>query len=104
MKIDTTLFSVQVNVPHSECGNSTHLMPDELIDWLRSTLALSDGEFVDYHYCGGGSWGDGTTNGVTNHESVYMVNNIQETDALAFQIMFPKCKVYVSKQYDFSMV
>lgn len=95
---------MQINVPHSEYGNGTHLMADELIDWIRSTLALRDGEFVDYHYCGGGSYGDGTTNGVTNRESIYMINNIQETDALAFQIMFPKCRVHVFKQYDYSEV
>ena len=102
MKIDPALCSMQIDVPHSVYGSCTHFMPDELIDWIRATLMLVEGEFVDYRYCGAGSWGDGFTNGITNQESTYMVNNIHEEDATAFRIMFPRCKVHVSKQYEYA--
>jgi hypothetical protein len=94
MKVNPTLFSMQVGVPHSEYGNHTYFIATPLRDWI-----VAHG--LDNRYCGHGSWGDGTTNGITNHESVYMIDNIQEIDALAFQIMFPKCRVHVCKQYEY---
>ena len=89
-------FNMQVNVPHLEYGNDNYFMPSILIEWLRRN------GIVDYDYCGGGYTGYGYTNGVTNWESVYMVNDIQEEDATAFRIQFPKCKVYLFNQYDYS--
>jgi hypothetical protein len=95
VKIDPNLFSMQIIVPHSEYGTCTYFMPDVLQHWLMD-------RDLQGHYCGGGSWGDGYTNDITNRESSYMVNNMQETDGLAFQIMFPKCKVYVCKQHEYA--
>ena len=96
MKIDTNLFSMQVNVPHSEYGPCEYFMPGILRDWVCGEYRLI------YEYCGETSSGDGFTNGITNKESRYMVKNIQEADATAFQIMFPRCKVYLCKQYEYT--
>lgn len=95
------VFSMQINVPHSVYGSCTHFMPDDLIDWIRSTMNLQEGEFVDYRYSGGTSGGDGFTNGVTNQETVYMVYKLKEHDGLAFKIQFPKCGVHMSQQYEY---
>ena len=86
-------FNMQVNVPHLEYGNDNYFMPSILIEWLRRN-GIVDDDIVVIHT------GYDYTNGVTNWESVYMVNDIQEEDATAFRIQFPKCKVYLFNQYD----
>lgn len=96
MKIDTNLFSMQLDVPHSKYGNGDYFIYEPMCEWLRNH------DIRSWSYCGGGSWGNGYTNGITNQESVYMVYNIREDDATAFQIQFPHCKVHLSKQYDYA--
>jgi len=86
---------MQVNVPHWKYGTCDYFMPKEMAAWLRN-LGL------DYTLVGGSSWGDGTTNGRSNVESVYMVHNIQEPDSSAFQIQFPECHLYVCKQHEYT--
>lgn len=101
MRMGTTdLFSMQINVPHSEYGSCKHMMPDELIDWIRNAMQLQDGYFVNYRYSGGTSSGDGFTNGITNQETIYMVYGLKEQDGLAFKLQFPKCRIHMSKQYE----
>lgn len=85
-------FNMQIDVPHSEYGNATY------IAWLE------EHGISDYAYCGAASSGNGYTNGISNRESVYMVYNIQDVDACAFQIQFPHCKVHLCEQFDFSRV
>ena len=87
---------MQVNVPHSEYGPCEYFMPKILRDWVHVQNKFP------YHYSGGTSGGDGYTNGVINRESIYVVNNIQEEDATVFQILFPKCKVHLCKQYEYT--
>lgn len=91
------LISIQINVPHSVYGRCEYMMPDDLIDWIRETLNLQDGQFVDYGYVGGTITGDGYTNGITNRESVYMVRNMYKEDALAFKLTFPECFVHIAE-------
>lgn len=93
MKIDPHLFSMQITVPHSEYGECQYFMPTILRDWI-----VAHG--LDNQYCGGGSWGDGFTNGITNRTSVYMVRDVQEVDGVAFKLLFPKCDVFVCPQWD----
>lgn len=89
-------FSMQVNVPHSKYGDGTYFMATVLQNWLKE-------HGLHGSYCGGASWGDGTTNGVTNKESHYMVNNLpgEETSTM-FKMVFPECKVHISPMYDYS--
>lgn len=91
------VYSFQVDVPHSEYGECDWFMPKVLQDWLMD-------RGLQGHYGSGSSWGNGYTNGVTNRESMYSVKHAQETDALAFQIQFPKCKVHEFKSHDWSKV
>jgi hypothetical protein len=84
-------ISMQVTVPHSEYGACQYFMPTILREWI-----VAHG--LDNRYVGGGSWGDGYTNGVTNCESVYLVEDINETDAIAFKLQFPKCRVFMAGQ------
>jgi hypothetical protein len=87
---DQSLHTMQVSVPHSEYAPCEYFMPKELADWL-------DQYGLRGSYCGGSSWGNGYTDaGVTNRESTYMVHNIKPEDAIAFQIMFPKCRLHVT--------
>jgi hypothetical protein len=95
MKIDTNLFSMQISVPHSEYGPHEYFMPVILQAWVAKYK-------LNYEYTGGDSWGNGLTNGITNKESTYMIRNIQETDATAFRLRFPQCKVHLSKQYEYT--
>jgi hypothetical protein len=90
-----TKYSMQITVPHSVYDACTYFIPKEIGDWLHSYN-------LKYGYVGGGSWGNGFTNGVTNQTSNYMVYNIQQGDALAFRIQFPHCKVYQSEQVEYS--
>lgn len=92
------VYSFQVNVPHSVYGKCDYFIPEILRKWIV------EHDINYYSYCGGSSGGDGYTNGVTNRESVYSIRNTQETDALAFQIQFPKCKVHEFKSYDYSKI
>ena len=92
MKIEPTLFSFQVNVPHSKHGKCDWFMPVILQDWLMD-------RGLQGHYCGENSWGDGYTNGVSNADSVYMVRDAEESDGLAFCIIFPECKVHICEQF-----
>jgi hypothetical protein len=90
-----TKYSIQINVPHSEYGACDYFMPKVLADWLKEYG-------LKYSYAGGGSWGDGYTNGITNKESTYIVRNAKEEDGLAFKINFPKCHVFISEQYEYA--
>lgn len=92
---DLSLQTMQVSVPHSEYGPCTYFMPKQLDDWLKQYNLQGS-------YCGGSSWGNGYTNGITNKESTYMVYNINPGDAIAFQIMFPKCRIHVSELHEYS--
>lgn len=84
---------MQVTVPWSEYGACEYFIPTPLRDWI-----VAHG--LDDRFCGGGSWGNGfDANGITNRTSIYVVDNIQEEDSVAFKLMFPKCEIYVSKQY-----
>lgn len=91
MSIDTNLFSMQIAVPHSVYGACEYFMPVVLRTWIIE-------HSLNYWYISGESWGNGYTDGITNQESVYVVNNIHESDALVFKIQFPKCKINVCKQ------
>ena len=92
---DPSLHAMQLTVPHSVYGECTYFAPKSVEEWLA-------GYNLSPQYCGGGSWGDGYTNGVTNHTSTYLVYNIQPDDATAFGIQFPTIKIHLSKQYDYS--
>ena len=92
---DPNLHSMQLNVPHSVYGACSFFMPTKMQEWLRKYNLRAD-------YCGGNSWGNGFTNGVSNVDSTYMVNNIHPDDATAFGIQFPKVKIHLSKQYDYT--
>lgn len=92
MKLQPGVFSFQVNVPHSVYGECEWFIPAELKSWLT-------GRGLSANYCGGSSWGNGYTNGVSNRESNYMVRDATEQDGLAFKIMFPKCSIYICQQY-----
>lgn len=94
-KIDTNLFSMQVSVPHSVYGHCEYFMPKPLRAWI-----VAHG--LDNTFVGGSCTGNGYTDGVTNRESTYMVYNIDKTDALSFKIMFPKCRVHISEQYEYA--
>ena len=80
---------MQIDVPHSEYGEGTYFIGDVLQRWLRE-------RGLKWAYCGCSSWGDGYTNGVTNRESTYMIRDMEREDGLAFKIMFPKCRVYIT--------
>jgi len=95
MKKDPNLHSMQINVPHSVYGECKYWMPKVLGLWLAERK-------LQYSLCSQSSGGDGTTNGITNVESHYMVCNIEEVDGLAFKIMFPKCGVHICKQYSYA--
>jgi len=88
-------YCVQINVPHSEYGACDYFAPKVIEDWLKE-------HGLNYTFCGGGSWGNGFTNGVTNKESVYILRNVEDTDGLVFKINFPKCKIYISEQYEYA--
>lgn len=81
-------WAMQIDVPCSEYGECTFIMPVILQAWLVKRALRGK-------FCGTQSWGDGYTNGVTNVTATYMVYNIDEEDASAFKLMFPKCKVHV---------
>lgn len=100
MKLLPGIFSMQINVPHSVYGYGRHMMPDALIDWLREMLNKQEGEFVNYHFVGFTTSGNGFTDMVTNQESIYMVYDLKEEDGLAFKIQFPKCRVHICQQYE----
>lgn len=100
MKIIPDVFSMQLDVPHSVYGRCFHIMPDELIDWIRGTMGLQDGEFVNYEFVGETTHGDGFTNGISNRETVYMVYGLKEEDGSAFKLLFPKCKIHMSQQHE----
>lgn len=89
---DFSPYSMQISVPHSEYGPCSYFMPKLMDDWLKKYSLQGS-------YCGSNSWGDGYTNGVTNKESSYIVHNVELEDSIAFQIMFPKCRLHVSKEY-----
>jgi len=86
-------YCVQVNIPHAHYGQCDYFIPQCIADWLRAHGLIGN-------YCGGGSWGDGFTHGVTNRESVYIIRDIEDVDGLAFKINFPHCKIYISQQYE----
>ncbi len=90
-------YSMQVDVPHSEYGPVSYFMPLAMREWLKE-------KGLRYIYCGGGSWGDGYTNGITNATSSYVISNIEKEDSTAFQIIFPKCVVHLNESHDFSMI
>ena len=86
---------MQINTPHRVFGATTYYPPIEIDQWLAR-------RGLNAEYCGGGSWGNGYhADGTSNVESTYMVRNIEETDALAFKIVFPDCKIYSTKQYEY---
>ena len=89
------VFTFQINVPHKDYGECDYFAPKVMDAWLRE-------HNLDYGYAGGGSWGDGYTNGITNKESIYMVRNATQEDGLAFRIQFPFAKVHISEQYDYA--
>ncbi len=84
-------ISMQVTVPHSEYGECQFFIPPVIYNWCAEYG-------LEYRYVRGISQGSGYTNGVTNCESIYMVDGITETDAIAFKIQFPECKVVVAGQ------
>ena len=92
---DPKLHCMQLNVPHSVYGACTYFIPEVIQEWLHSYN-------LQYNYCGGNSWGNGYTDGVMNSDSTYMVYNICPEDASAFGIQFPKVKIHLSKQYDYT--
>ncbi len=86
------MFSLQITVPHSFYGKCEYFIAPKIAAWLKN-LGL------DYSLCGQNAWGNGyDKNGITNKETVYMVKDVQETDGIAFKIMFPKCGVFMSEQ------
>lgn len=95
MKRDPSLYSMQIDVPHSVYGNFGGIIHPELSGWLQA-------RGLRFRLSHQSSSGDGMTNGATNCRSHYIVNNIEESDGLVFQIMFPKCKVHISKQYEYA--
>ena len=94
---DPNLHAMQLNVPHSVYGECTYFIPKPLLKWLYEYD-------LKYFYCGGNSWGNGYTNGVSNADSTYIVNNIQPDDATAFGIQFPQVKIHLSKQHDYTKI
>lgn len=88
------VYSFQIDVPHRYYGECDYFIPEEMQTWLKTNN-------LHYSYCGGGSWGDGYTDGITNKESCYIVRDASEQDGLAFQIQFPFCKTHISQQYDY---
>jgi hypothetical protein len=56
---------------------------------------------LQYCLTGSEQSGDGYTNGVSNRHTAYMAYNANETDGVVFKIMFPDCKVHISKQHDY---
>ena len=88
---------MQLTVPHSVYDACTYFAPKPMAEWLSSYKLTA-------YYCGGESWGNGYTNGVSNQTSTYMVYNIRPEDASAFGIQFPTIKIHLSKQYDYSQI
>ena len=80
--------TMQVSVPASIYDNQ-FFMPSEMEMWV-SNLGLQ------YRYAGSSSTVDGYRyiNGVSTKENTYIVDNIDPTDASAFKIQFPDCRVY----------
>ena len=95
---DPKLHCMQLSVPHSVYGACTYFIPSPIIAWFAQY------DIADWSYCGGNSWGDGFTNGVSNADSTYLVYNIRPEDASAFGIQFPHIKIHLSKQYDYSKI
>jgi len=92
MKNDNELGSIQINVPHSEYGKCDWFAPRDIQDWLYKYK-------LTYQFGGSQSGGNDYTDGIPNTIYYYSVKNISETDALAFQLMFPKCKVIMFKKH-----
>ncbi len=83
------MSSMQISVPHSKYGRCSWFVPGVIDEWLRKQGLYGS-------FCGTRSSGDGYTDGKSNGYSVYMVNNVQETDSIAFKIMFPECEIHCS--------
>lgn len=92
MNINPNLFSMQIDVPHSVHGHVSYFMPNGVHTWMKENN-------LEYSMCGSSSSGDGLTNGISNEKTHYMVRNMQEQDGTAFALLFPECRVHVSKQY-----
>ena len=82
-------YSMQVDVPHHVFGANTYFAAPEISSWLYVNK-------LTYRYCGMSSSGCGLgENGLSNYKSHYIVEHIHETDATAFQLKFPECKVSI---------
>ena len=82
------MTSFQINIPQSKYGVCPWTLPRKIRDWC-SLFGLNEA-----HYCGNNSSGTGFTNGISNTEYCFIIKNAKETDAIAFRLTFPDCKVY----------
>ena len=96
MKLDPTLFSMQVEVPEWKYGKCDWFIHGHMHEWLREMG-------LDYSWAGSTSTGNGKdeTTGRSTVYFTYMVRNCEEEDASAFGIQFPECKIYVCKQFEY---
>jgi hypothetical protein len=91
------LTSMQVTVPRAEYGACQYFMPSPMENWLNDKNLKTS-------MVGRESYGNGYTNGVTNRTTTYMIRNIEATDATAFQLMFPKCKIHLGHYDEYPFV
>ena len=77
---------MQIDVPHKIYGDGNHFLNAEISTWLYENK-------LTYRLVGKSLSGNSRSN-----TSTYHIEDIHETDAIAFQIQFPKCKVHLYKQ------
>lgn len=82
--------TAQIELKHSRWGSISYFPPKEIDEYFAKLGKQC--QFV-----GGGSWGDGYTNGVANSYSTYMVYDANRDDILLFKILYPDARVHVTE-------
>ena len=81
--------TMQISVPEWKYGVSSYFVHQDISAWLAT-------HNLRPCYAGYNRSGDGYTDGKSNRMWVYVVKDIGETDASAFGIQFPECRVFLS--------
>lgn len=79
---------MQIDVPHRIYGDGGHFQNSAIATWLYENK-------LTYELVGRSLYGAADNLPCSKNMSHYNIENIHETDASAFQIQFPDCKVHL---------